>query len=74
MINGAYYAEELRWLRQEIVMTRRGKLTGGVLLLQANARALTSQVVMAAVNKCCFEVLPHPPYSPDLAPFLCFQI
>ena len=25
---------------------------------------------MAAVTKCSFEVLPHPPYSPDLAPSL----
>ena len=28
----------------------------------------TSQIVMAAVTKCSIEVLPHPPYSPDLAP------
>ena len=26
-INGAYYAEGLRWLHQEIVKKRRGKLT-----------------------------------------------
>ena len=67
-INGAYYAEELRRLRQEIVRKRRGKLTRGVLLLQDNAPAHTSQVVMAAATECGFEVLPHPPYSPDLAP------
>ena len=67
-INGAYYAEELRRLRQEIVRKRRGKLTRGVLLLQDNAPAHTSQVAMAAATECGFEVLPHPPYSPDLAP------
>ena len=27
MISGAYDAEELRWLHQEIVRKRRGKLT-----------------------------------------------
>ena len=31
-INGAY-ADELRWLHQMIVKKRRGKFTGGVLLL-----------------------------------------
>ena len=29
-INGAYYAGELRWLRQEISRKRQGKLTCGV--------------------------------------------
>ena len=27
----------------------------------------TPLVAMAAATKCSFEVLPHPPYSPDLA-------
>ena len=47
---------------------RRGKLTRDVLLLQDNASFHTSQVAMAAETKCSLEVLPHPPYSPDLAP------
>ena len=59
-IYGAYY--------QEIVKKRRGMLTRGVLLLQDNAPAHTSQVAMAAATKCSFEVLPHPPYSPELTP------
>lgn len=67
-INGAYYADELRRLRQEIVRKRRGKLTQGVLLLHDNAPAHTSQVAMSAATDCGFEILPHPPYSPDLAP------
>ena len=46
----------------------RGRLTRGVLLLQDNAPAHTLQVAMAAATECGFEVLPHPPYSPDLAP------
>ena len=36
-INGAYYAGEMRQLRQEIARKRLGKLTRGVLLLQENA-------------------------------------
>ena len=44
------------------------KLTRGILLLQHNAPAHTLQVAMAAATDCSFEVIPHPPYSPDLAP------
>ena len=55
MINGAYYAEVLRQPRREIVKKRR-KLTQGVLLLQDNTAALTSQAAMAAATK----ILPHP--------------
>ena len=62
------WAAELRWLRQEIKRKRRGKLTRSVLLLQDNAPAHTSQVAMAAATECEFEILPHPPYFPDMAP------
>ena len=44
MINGAYYAGELRQLGQEIARKRQEKLTCGVLLLQDNAPAHMSQV------------------------------
>ena len=54
-INGAYYAEELRRLRQAIVKKRRGKSTRGVLPLQDNASAHTSQVAVAIATKCSFE-------------------
>ena len=37
MINGAYYANKLRRLRQQIARKMRGKLTRGVLILQYNA-------------------------------------
>ena len=60
-INGAYYAGESRRLRQEITRNRRGKLTREVLLLQDNAPAHTSQVVMTAASECGFEIIliPH---------------
>ena len=67
-INDAYYPEELRRLRQEIVKKGRGRLTRCVLLLQDNALSHTSQFAMAAATKCNSEVLPHSPYSPALAP------
>ena len=71
-INGAYYAEELRRLRQEIVRKRRGKLTRGVLLLQDNAPAHTSQVAMAATTECGFEALPHSTVLSRFSPFYLF--
>ena len=49
-INCAYYAAELRRLRQKIARKRRGKLARGVLLLQDNAPTHTSQVAM---HDCC---------------------
>ena len=47
---------------------RRGKLAAGVLLLHDNAPVHKSRVAQAAIHKCKFEQLNHPPYSPDLAP------
>ena len=38
------------------------------MLLQNNAPAHTSEVVMAFTTGCGFDVFPHPPYTPDLAP------
>ena len=67
-INGAYNAAELRRLCEGIARKRRGKLTRGVLLLQDNAPAHKSQVAMTAATECGFKVLPHPPYSPGMAP------
>ena len=52
-INGAYYAGELRRLRQEIA----------ILHLQDNAL----QIAITAATECGPEILPHPPYSPNMA-------
>ena len=62
------WAAELRWLRQEIKRKRRGKLTRGVVLLQDTTPSHTSQVAMTAATECEFEILPHPQYSPAMAP------
>ena len=50
IINCAYYAGELSWLRQDLTRVRRGKLTCCVLLLQDNAPAHKSQVAMHAAR------------------------
>ena len=65
---GAYFADELHTLRKALKSNRRGKLRHGVLLLHDNAPAHTSAVATSAAAECGYELVPHPPYSPDLAP------
>ena len=76
-MNGQYYADLLVRLRESIKEKRRGKIRRGVLLQQDNGPVHSSKVAMQSVRDCGFELLPHPPYSPDLAPsdfFLFFHI
>lgn len=67
-VTGVYYADLLKKLRDIILEKRRGLVSRGVLFLQDNAPAHKSHVAMSALRDCGFEVLSHPPYSPDLAP------
>ena len=62
------YANLLDQLRIAIHEKRRGKLSTGVLLQQDNARVHTCKVAMDAVERNGYELIPHPAYSPDLAP------
>ena len=73
-ITGVYYANLLDQLRTAIHEKRRGKLSKGVLLQQDNARVYTCKVAMDDVERNGYELIPHPAYSPDLAPgnFLLF--
>ncbi|XP_048253205.1 histone-lysine N-methyltransferase SETMAR-like [Haliotis rufescens] len=67
-ITGKYYSDLLDRLRTAILAKRRGNITKGVLLQHDNARVHTCRLAVAAVKRNGFKVLPHPPYSPDLAP------
>lgn len=67
-ITGTYYADLLHRVRDALKQKRRGALSRVPLLLQDNAPAHTSHVAMQAVRDCGFKLVPHPPYSPDLAP------
>ena len=67
-ITGQYYADLISNLREAIKSKRRGMLRRGVLFHQDNAPVHKSQVAMAAIRDAGFEILDHPPYSPDLAP------
>ena len=67
-ITGVYYAYMLDQLRTALRGKRRGKLSKCVLLQQDNARVHTCKVAMAAVKRNGNKLIPHPAYSPDLAP------
>ena len=67
-ITGTYYASLLKKLRKSIKTERRGMLTRGVRLLQDNAPVHNLHVAQTEARSCGYEILAHPPYSPDLAP------
>ena len=67
-VNAEFYSDVLTDLRRPLREKRRGKLTTGVLLQHDKARAHTAEFVQNTAVKLGFELLPHPPYSPDLAP------
>ena len=67
-ITGPYYADLIGKVRAALKKKRRGKLRRGVLFHQDNAPAHTSSQALAAIQNAGFELLRHPPYSPDLAP------
>ena len=79
IITGVYYANLLDQLRTAIRGKRRGKHSKGILLQQYNARVHTChtcKVAMDAVEQNGCELIPHPSYSPILAPgdFFLFPI
>ncbi|XP_067660295.1 histone-lysine N-methyltransferase SETMAR-like [Haliotis asinina] len=67
-MNGEYYANLLKQVRQSIKEKQRGKIRRGILLHQDKAPVHTSRAATETARECGYEILPHPPYSPDLAP------
>ena len=67
-ITGAYYASLLDKLKAELAKKRQHLQKNKILFHQDNAPSHTSAVAMAKINELRFELLDHPPYSPDLAP------
>ena len=55
-------------LRTAIHEKRQGNVSKGVLLQQDNTRVHTCTVVIDVVEQNRYELIPHPAYSPDLAP------
>ncbi|GFV45555.1 mariner Mos1 transposase [Trichonephila clavipes] len=67
-INSERYCQTLRNLRKAVQNKRQGKLTSKILFLHDNARPHTANCTQELLNSFKWEVFPHPPYSPDLAP------
>lgn len=69
-INGALYRQQLMRLKRAIAEKRPGWATRHDTLIfhHDNARPHVAQVVKTYLDGSGWEVLPHPPYSPDLAP------
>jgi histone-lysine N-methyltransferase SETMAR len=60
------YCQQLCRLDEAIWQKRRNR--HGVILHHDNARPHTANMTKAAFQELDWEILPHPPYSPDLAP------
>jgi len=70
-VTSATYADRLKnHLRPAVKSKRRGRLRTSVLLQHDNARPHTARSTVATIQDLPFECLPHPPYSPGLAPIV----
>ena len=65
-VNSAWYIETIKNLRRRVCRVRGS--TSQILLLHDDARPHTACTTIDALETLKFEVLSHPPYSPDLAP------
>jgi hypothetical protein len=61
------YCQQLRRLEEAIQQKHLGQ-RHGVILQHDNARPHTANMTKAAIQELDWEILPHPPYSLDLAP------
>jgi len=68
-VNSAGYSDLLvNELKPAMRTKRRGLLSKRVLLIHDNARPHEAAHTVDTLRALKFEVLKHPPYSPDLAP------
>ena len=67
-INAQMYSETLKRLKLAIKRKRPDRNVGDVILLHDNARPHVARVVSDQIASWGWQVLKHPPYSPDLAP------
>lgn len=69
MVNAEYYKKVLSdHLRPAIRKKRRELLEAGPIVLHDNARPHVARVVTDLLDRYGWEMLAHPPYSPDLSP------
>ena len=67
-VTGAYYVEVLSKSRAKLAEKHLGKLHHEILCHHDNAAVHSSQIIGDVLREFQWELLPHPPYSPDLAP------
>lgn len=67
-INSEYYCNLLDKLKEEIQKKRPGLQKKKIIFHQDNAPCHKSILTMAKISELKYELLEHPPYSPDLAP------
>ena len=67
-INADRYVGSLNDLHEELKKKRPGKPHRRVLLQHDNARPYVVITTLAEIWEKNWELLPHPPYNPDLAP------
>ena len=67
-ITASYYEKVLRKLKIALAKKQQGKLHRQILFHDDNAPAHTAKTVTTILREFCWEILSHPPYSPDLAP------
>ena len=67
-IKSGAYIKTLQKLKQRYQWVRPNRNPGDMLIQHNNARPHTSLWTQEAITKSGWTVLPHPPYTPDLAP------
>ena len=67
-INLDKYIKTLQKLKQHYQRMQPNRNPGDMLIQHNNAHPHTSLWTQEAIAKCGWTMLPHPPYSPDLAP------
>ena len=68
-VNSEVLCQQLDRLQEALVIKRPALVNRrGVVLQHDNARSHTSKMTQKKIRALGWEVLPHPPYSPDIAP------
>ena len=67
-VNADHYGETMEHLRGAIKAMRPGMLSCDVILHHDNARSHSGRITCEKMQHFQWEVLPDPPYSPDLTP------
>ena len=68
-VDGPYYCQQLDQLHHRMITDRPALVNRkGVILHHDNARPHTAGITQLKIASLGWEVLPHPPYSPDIAP------